>query len=108
MANNLWVYEVTTRVNSAIKDEYAAEVRRHVEAISALPGFHKITTWHEEESDAEDVVVWTLCYFADDRAAIQNYFDTLAPTLRAGTTAFGDKVSASRRILRPSNRLQEA
>lgn len=104
-ANSLWVYEVTVKVDAFIKEDYAGVIRHHVEVISALPGFHPISTWHEEESDDKDTVTWVMRYFADERAAIQNYFDTLAPSLRAGTVAFGDKVSATRRILRPSNRV---
>jgi hypothetical protein len=105
LPQSLWVYEVTVTVQPEIIEEYSQVVKSHMEIISALPGFHPIPTCHQieaTETPADQSVTWVIRYFADSRAAIQGYFDTLAPELRQHTTQYADKVAASRRILHPA------
>jgi hypothetical protein len=91
IAGVLWVYEVTACFNNSIKDEFSSD----------LPGFHPITTWHEDDNTSDNSTTWVIRYFADSREAIRDYFEGVAPELRAETAKFGDLVQVSRRILKP-------
>jgi hypothetical protein len=100
--DKLWIYEVNVKVDLSIENEYRAEVQDHINRITALPGF-KGARWMEQHDNPNtyEERSWVIQYYAESHEAIENYFNTLAPELRAGTQKFGSKVQASRRVLKP-------
>ena len=61
----------------------------------------KDAEWLVVEGD-DKVVRWSIRYRVSDRAALETYFNKYAPDLRAeGQKLFGDRFTASRRILSP-------
>lgn len=102
MANQV-IYEVNASIDPNARDQYARIVQSHMKIISALPGFTG-AEWFERAAKDEGApddgrLLWTIHYYAKDRASLDNYINGLAPKLRSETAALGDKVVAKRRIL---------
>lgn len=95
------VYEVTLEVERAIADEYLDWLGPHVAQILALPGF--VDARRYERSDVDDAAhrTFVVAYRLRDQAALDAYFAEHAAALRAdGLRRFGQRFSASRRVLR--------
>ncbi len=95
------IYEVNLDVDAAIADAFLAWLRDHVAAILTLPGFLDARTSTIENPPTGRML---LCvhYRVRSRAALQDYFDHHAAAMRGdGSARFGDRFSASRRILEP-------
>lgn len=96
------VYAVELELDAALHDEYMAWLREHVREMLELPGFEgaEILTRLEPPAPAARCVL-TVHYRLRDRAAWEAYLAEHAPRMReAGLARFGDKVRASRQILR--------
>ncbi|WP_202845498.1 DUF4286 family protein [Luteimonas saliphila] len=98
------LYEVTVRVEREIAEDYLAWLPGHVERILALPGFDAAEVFEVVETppDARHLL---LCahYRLRDGAALEAYLQGHAARMRAESAErFGDRVRASRRVLRPA------
>lgn len=104
MASQNWIYEVNVKVDRSIEAEYRVLVQNHISAITALPGFTG-AKWFEQHDNvnADKQISWVIQYHAVNYEAIDNYFKTLAPTLREETIRYGSLVEAHRRVLKPAN-----
>ena len=100
----MWIYEVNVKVDRSIEAEYRRLVQNHINGITALPGFTG-ARWLEQHDNPnpEKEISWVIHYYAVNYESIENYFNTLAPTFRAETVAYGSLVNANRRVLKPWN-----
>jgi quinol monooxygenase YgiN len=95
------VYEVTLDVDTSLLPDYLPWLDRHVGQMLALPGFTgaQVYAQHEPAPDPGRAV-FCVHYRLRDRAALDEYLRTHAARMRAdGQQRFGDRFSASRRIL---------
>ncbi len=95
------LYEVTLRVQRAIADDYRAWLDHHVREMLALPGFLDARLSQlDEPAPGVDAVVFCCHYRLRDAAALDAYLREHAARMRAdGLARFGDRFSASRRVL---------
>lgn len=98
------VYEVNLTVARHRAAEFDVWLRKHIDAMLALPCFSDARVLHVE-LDSSGTIARTVHYQAKSRDALEQYFQTDAERMRAdGLKRFGDDLSASRRILgSPSN-----
>ncbi len=96
------VYEVNLDVESAIADEYRAWLAEHIAHMLALPGFSGAQTFEViDPALAPDRIVFCVQYHLRDQAALDAYLREHATRMRAdGTSRFGERFRASRRVLR--------
>lgn len=91
------LYEVSIRVDENMRADYLAWLREHMNAMLAIDGF----SGAELFIDAEDENQFVCHYRLQDMTAMDAYLAGPAKEMRAdGVNRFGDKFSASRRILR--------
>jgi quinol monooxygenase YgiN len=96
------LYEVTARVDRAIADDFLAWLPGHVQRILALPGFLG-ADMYEIVENPPDATHLLMCvhYRLPDAAALDAYLLEHAARMRAeAAESFGDRVRASRRVLR--------
>lgn len=96
------IYEVDLDLDAAIAEDYRAWLGPHTREILALPGFLDARILTRLQPPAEPGRV-RLCvqYRLDGLASLDAYLRDHAPRLRAeGQARFGDRFSASRRVLR--------
>lgn len=95
------LYEVTLRVQRAIVDDYRVWLDHHVREMLALPGFLDARVSRQDEPAPDgDEVVFCCHYRLRDAAALDDYLRDHAARMRAdGSARFGDRFSASRRVL---------
>jgi hypothetical protein len=99
----MWIYEVNIRLEKAIEIDYRAWLAKHIEQVKQAGGFTGAMQFDVESDEANHV---GLCvhYQAASREAISAYVQYQAPLLRAdGVQRFGDRFSATRRIMRAHN-----
>ncbi|MEO1135330.1 MAG: DUF4286 family protein [Pseudomonadota bacterium] len=93
------LYEVVITVSPEIRNDYLAWLRRHMAQMLDLDGFTDAEMLFNCENENEI----TCHYRLRDQQAMQDYLDGPAKAMRAdGVKQFGDKFSASRRILSAS------
>ncbi len=96
------VYEVNLDIDAAIAGEYRTWLREHIDAMLALPGFVSAQTFDVIEPRAEGRVLVCVQYVLRDITALDAYLRDDAPRMRAdGAARFGDRFSATRRVLVP-------
>ena len=96
------VYEVNLQVDAAIEPEYRAWLAEHVREMLALPGFVDAAVYDVREPVEPGRIGWCVHYRLRDAAALEAYLREHAPRMReAGITRFGNRFSATRRVLRP-------
>lgn len=96
------VYEVSVDVDAALRADYLRWLRPHVAEILALPGFTGADVY--EIVDPVDPARLRVCmhYRLVDDAALADYLREHAPRLRAdGLARFGERMRATRRVMRP-------
>ncbi len=95
------LYEVTLRVDAAIAADYRAWLDHHVRQMLALPGFLDARVSRvDEPAPGAGEVVFCCHYRLRDAAALDDYLREHAARMRAdGVARFGDRFSASRRVL---------
>lgn len=98
------VYEVNLDVDAAIEAEYRDWLHGHVARMLAFPGFLDARVFDVlDPQPAPGRVVLCVHYRLRDAAALQDYFDRHAAGMRnEGAVRFGDRFSATRRVLRES------
>lgn len=94
-------YEVNLSVDATVAEDFRRWLAEHVHEILALPGFVAARTWRvADPPPPAGTVQWCVQYTLSDRAELQRYLQDHAPRLRAaGVARFGDRFSASRRVL---------
>ncbi|KAL6069477.1 hypothetical protein QOT17_007502 [Balamuthia mandrillaris] len=94
------VYEVNLSVNKDIVPNFLEWLSGHMEQVIACKGFEGAELFQEETTEAAERSSFVVQYRVSSREALQEYFDQHAPALRQqGLDMFGDKFSATRRIL---------
>ena len=98
------VYEVNLEVREDIAAEYRAWLAEHVEHMLALPGFVEAEVLERlDPPPPAGTRVFVAHYRLTDEPAMQRYLNEHAPRMREeGLRRFGDKFSATRRILMTS------
>lgn len=95
------VYEVNLEIERAVETAYREWLHAHVAQVLALPGFLDAQVFEVLEPAAA-ASRFALCvhYRLRDQAALRDYLDRHAARMREdGLTRFGDRFSASRRVL---------
>ncbi|WP_454832493.1 DUF4286 family protein [Pseudoxanthomonas wuyuanensis] len=95
------IYEVSLEIDLALRDEYRPWLEQHVRQMLALPGFLGAEI-QELSEPPPPPGRWCYCvpYRLRDHAALDAYLGEHAARMRAdGIARFGDRFSASRRIL---------
>lgn len=98
------VYEVNLRIDAGIFAEYRAWLDLHVREMLAFPGFESAQIFECREP-APAAHARTLCvqYRLRNADALERYLREDAPRMRAdGLARFGEKFSATRRVLAPA------
>lgn len=96
------VYEVNLDVDAGIEADYRAWLRAHAAQMLELPGFVDARVFDVlDPSPAPGRVALCVCYRLRDAAALQDYLEHHAAGMRGdGMARFGDRFTATRRILR--------
>lgn len=97
------IYEVNLTVNPEVADDYRNWLYDHVKALLKLDGFHAAKLYERDTDEAGgNGECWSVHYFLDSRAALNNYLEHHAEHLREeAMRRFGGKFSANRRVLEP-------
>jgi hypothetical protein len=96
------IYEVNLNVDRDIEGEFGRWLSLHVEQMLALPGFVGADIASEEREPGQ-TAGWSVRYRLLSRQALDAYFRDHAERMRAdGIDRFGQRFSASRRILLPA------
>ncbi len=97
------LYEVTLQIESALIEQYDLWLSEHVNEMLTLPGFERAEVFAiEPDSNAPDPIFRVVHYWLEDRQAFDNYLRDHAKSMRGdGLRRFGNRATASRRILQP-------
>ncbi|NGP52567.1 DUF4286 family protein [Thioalkalivibrio sp. XN8] len=99
MSGERITYEVTLEPDPAILREFETWLEYHVDDVIALPGFTGATI-HKGENPETGAALRIVRYELENQAALERYLREDAPRMRAeGTSRFGDRFRASRRIV---------
>lgn len=99
------LYEVNLEAHPDIAEEFEKWLPGHVDEVVSLPGF-VVANICREERDDDRHPAWTVRYRLIDRDALDAYLDQYAEKMRDdGEQRFGDRFSATRRILTELRRL---
>ena len=97
-------YEVRLEVDESIVGEVDVWLREHVVEMLRLPGFNSAEILDDAPLPVptDDKVRRTVQYQVESRDALTRYLREHAPKMReAGVKRFGDRMSATRRVLQP-------
>lgn len=95
------IYEVNLSIGLDIYNEYMTWLKKHVEDIVSYDGFYeyKIYSDNEKGSDKKKIIVH---YKVSSLSKLQDYFSNhAAQTRQEAIERFGNKFSATRRVLEP-------
>lgn len=93
------LYVVDLEMDAAIRDDYLAWLREHVDEMLTLPGFLRAQI-HARLEPPPDGCGFAVHYRLRDRAAFEHYLATHAPRMReAGWWRWGERVRARRSLL---------
>jgi len=97
------IYEVTVSVDREIVDTFDPWLARHVEEMLAYPGFIRADTFTLEDDEGGRALRVTHYYLESD-ADLDRYLAGPAGEMRqAAVDRFGERATASRRVLRPGD-----
>lgn len=98
------IYEVALEIDPEIADDFDEWLRGHVKAMLALPGFESAEVLVPEGPTRR--TGRTVRYRLVDRAALEDYLETHATSMRQeAIDRFGERFSASRKVLEVSESL---
>ncbi|MBX9696435.1 MAG: DUF4286 family protein [Cyanobacteria bacterium] len=97
------IYEVNLEVDDDINHKMAGWLPGHIEKLCTMKGFNG-AHWYfrrpEDEGKQTGRTLWTIHYLVESRQDLDNYLNGHAESMRQEAfDKFGDKFSASRRIL---------
>ena len=96
------IYEVNLDVERGIADSFARWLGPHIRQMLEFPGFVSASWYERSEDSSESLVCWTTHYRLESREDLDRYLENNAAAMRAdGISRFGDRFTASRRILEP-------
>jgi hypothetical protein len=97
------IYEVNLSVDWALADAYRSWLTVHVQAMLALPGFVDAQQYDVLQSPAQaERAEFCVHYRLRDAAALDAYLSQHSAAMRAdAVTRFGERFSATRRVLQP-------
>lgn len=97
------IYEVTLLIDREVVREYDIWLKHHVDEMLELPGFQSAQVSVVEDNAAESARAGRVVHYRlDNRQALDEYFSRFARQMRDdGIRHFGNRFTASRRILRP-------
>lgn len=97
------VYEVNLDIDWAVADAFRSWLARHVEQMLALPGFVSAERFDLlQPPAAADRARFCVQYRLRDAAALEHYLQHDAARMRAdGASRFGDRMTATRRVMLP-------
>lgn len=99
------IYEVDLKVAQTIAQEYLNWLRCHLHEMLKQTGFLEATIYQEvmENDKTEHAVCrYIVQYTVASREMLDHYFEKGAPMMRQqGIARFGDKFTATRRVLMP-------
>jgi hypothetical protein len=102
-----FVYEVNLEIDANREEEFAGWLKPHIEEMLSFHGFRDARWFSREckdESNTENVVLWTIQYTLVDRGAYEAYLKMHASRMRnEGTQKFSSHFQASRRLLTTRN-----
>ncbi|MCL9780219.1 DUF4286 family protein [Vibrio sp. S4M6] len=94
------LYEVNLDISDSIYDDYMAWLTPHIKEMLKFEGFIKADIFHNTESEI-GVKKVTAAYLVDSEENLNHYLSEMAASMRSdGINRFGDKFSATRRVLR--------
>ncbi len=97
------VYEVTLSIDRDLVEAFDAWLGEHVAEMLELPGFARAEVF-EIEDDEQNRARRVCQYTLDSEADLSHYFAEAAEAMRqSGIDRFGDKMHASRRVLRATD-----
>ena len=97
------IYEINIKVSLGILDDNLSRLEEHISEILDIDGFESAKIY-KETSTSSDFFVITIHYSVSSKSALDFYFNNHAEALRQkGINRFGDKFSATRRILEQTN-----
>jgi antibiotic biosynthesis monooxygenase (ABM) superfamily enzyme len=99
------IYEVNLRVAAAIAEEYLSWLSHHIQEMLTQPGFVDASLYEEvapENCSTETKEYsYIVKYLVKDLGTLERYFQERAPSMRLeGIKRFGEKFTASRRVLK--------
>lgn len=93
------IYEVNIKISSDVVNDYLSWLNEHISEILNIDGFQSAKLY-KEDITSSDFFALTIHYTISNRTALETYFSEYAETMRQkGIDRFGDKFSATRRIL---------
>lgn len=103
MSNPGPIYEVTLTADPEIVDSFDTWLAEHIHEVLQLPGFARCEVF-ETQADEQGRAQRVCQYFLDSEAELAQYLSGPASDMReSAARLFGDRFSASRRILRPAD-----
>ena len=94
------IYEVNVSLQHEIEVEYRVWLEKHIAEIVALPGFLDAQSFDVQQEPGRWSIALCVQYRLESQSALDHYFAQHAPRLRAaGIEKFGDRFTASRRVL---------
>jgi len=96
------IYEVNLSLDSTIAEAYQTWLFGHIDQLLKFDGFLSAETFlvEKEPNSTEKNVLISVRYRLKSRAALQNYITNHSAGMRKETIEkFGDKFSATRRVL---------
>jgi hypothetical protein len=97
------VYEVTLSIDREIVDEFDVWLEEHVREMLELPGFVSADTF-QVDADSPARIGRTVHYRMESEQALEAYLSGPAEEMRrGGALRFADRVTTSRRVLRPTD-----
>ena len=98
------LYEVTLHIHPSLAGEYDPWLQTHVADMLALPGFISARIYTvEPDQENPGTLGRVVHYQLENRQAFDDYLNTHAERMRnEGLSRFGNRVTASRRILLPA------
>lgn len=95
------IYEVNLSVQREIANEYRTWLGDQVQEMLALPGFTGVRILEIAEDACGTETTFCTQYELVDQSALDDYMRVHAGRMRAdGVSRFGDRFTASRRVLR--------
>lgn len=98
------IYEVNLSIDKSIYMQYMQWLKPHVTQMLSCPGFESAALYESKDLTAKtESHELTIHYQVKDEIALMHYLKEFAPKLQAeGKELFGDKFTATRRILTPA------
>lgn len=97
------IYEVNLQIHNQIYNEYYFWLLQHIPIMLQFPGFQKAEIGVVEQENENDYQLLRINYTVESDDHLKSYLVNHAAQMREeGIQKFGEKFSASRRIIHPA------